>query len=163
MLKTLFLQPPSFEGFDGGAGSRFQARREVRSFWFPVWLAQPAAMVEGSKLVDAPPAGLTLQDVLPLAREHELLVMHTSTPSFASDARVAAAFKRENPALRVGMVGASVAVDPAGSLARLPALDCGPSPPPSSRAPPGTACRSGRCRSSPPAISSAPPCGRRAS
>ena len=30
MLKTLFLNPPSFEGFDGGAGSRYQARREVR-------------------------------------------------------------------------------------------------------------------------------------
>ena len=28
-LKTLFLQAPSFEGFDGGAGSRYQARREV--------------------------------------------------------------------------------------------------------------------------------------
>src|SRR5512142_462963 len=123
MLKTLFLQPPSFEGFDGGAGSRYQARREVRSFWFPVWLAQPAAMVEGSRLVDAPPAGLTLEDVLPLAREYELVVMHTSTPSFASDVRVAAALKRENPALRIGMVGARVAVDPGGSLAQAPAVD----------------------------------------
>ena len=31
MMKTLFLQPPSFDGFDGGAGSRYQARREIRS------------------------------------------------------------------------------------------------------------------------------------
>jgi len=31
-LKTLFLNPPSFEGYDGGAGSRYQCRREVRSF-----------------------------------------------------------------------------------------------------------------------------------
>src|SRR5512142_2314045 len=123
MLKTLFLQPPSFEGFDGGAGSRYQARREVRSFWFPVWLAQPAAMVPGSRLVDAPPAGLTLEDVLPLARQHELVVMHTSTPSFASDVRVAQALKAENPRLRVGLVGARVAVDRAGSLARAPAVD----------------------------------------
>ena len=30
---TLFLSPPSFDGFDGGAGSRYQARREIRSFW----------------------------------------------------------------------------------------------------------------------------------
>src|SRR5262249_22001494 len=43
-LRTLFLPPPSFEGFDGGAGSRYQARREVRSFWYPTWLAQPAAL-----------------------------------------------------------------------------------------------------------------------
>src|SRR5947208_923607 len=51
-LKTLFLHPPSYEGFDGGAGSRYQARREVRSFWYPTWLAQPAALVPGSRLVD---------------------------------------------------------------------------------------------------------------
>ena len=24
MMKTLFLNPPSFDGFDGGAGSRYQ-------------------------------------------------------------------------------------------------------------------------------------------
>ena len=34
-LRTLFLHPPSFDGFDGGAGARYQARREVRSFWYP--------------------------------------------------------------------------------------------------------------------------------
>jgi len=48
MKRTLFLNPPSFEGFDGGAGSRYQARREVRSFWYPTWLAQPAALVPDS-------------------------------------------------------------------------------------------------------------------
>ena len=58
MMKTLFLQPPSFGGFDGGAGSRYQAKREIRSFWYPTWLAQPAALVPGSKLIDAPPANL---------------------------------------------------------------------------------------------------------
>ena len=121
MLKTLFLQPPSFEGFDGGAGSRYQARREVRSFWFPTWLAQPAALVPGSRLVDAPPAGLRMADVLPLAREYELVIMHTSTPSFASDARVAVALKKENPKLRIGLVGhASPSTRRAVSLLRLP-------------------------------------------
>src|SRR5207253_903518 len=42
-LKTVFLHPPSFDGFDGGAGARYQAKREVRSFWFPTWLAEPSA------------------------------------------------------------------------------------------------------------------------
>jgi hopanoid biosynthesis associated radical SAM protein HpnJ len=127
MMKALFLHPPSFDGFDGGAGSRYQARREVRSFWYPTWLAQPAALVPGSRLVDAPPAGLKLVDVLPLARDYELLVVHTSTPSFPSDVRAAEAFRRENPGLRIGFVGARVAVDPAGSLAASPAIDfvCG--------------------------------------
>ena len=56
MLRSLFLQAPSFDGFDGGAGARYQMKREVRSFWYPTWLAQPAALVEGSKLIDAPPS-----------------------------------------------------------------------------------------------------------
>src|SRR5437899_2535369 len=76
LLKTLFLHPPSFKGFDGGAGARYQARREIRSFWYPTWLAQTAALVPGSRLVDAPPAGLTLDDVAPLARDYELAVLH---------------------------------------------------------------------------------------
>ena len=60
MLKTLFLQAPSFDGFDGGAGSRYQAKREIRSFWYPTWLAQPAALIPTSKLIDAPASGVPL-------------------------------------------------------------------------------------------------------
>ena len=118
MMKTLFLQPPSFDGFDGGAGSRYQAKREIRSFWFPTWLAQPAALVDGSKLIDAPPAGTKLEAVTAAARNHELCVIHTSTPSFASDVKVAAALKDANPSLKIGFVGAKVAVQPAESLAQ---------------------------------------------
>src|SRR5262244_72981 len=126
-LRTLFLHPPSFQGFDGGAGSRYQARREIRSFWYPTWLAQPAALVPGSRLVDAPPADLTLADVLPLAREYELAVLHTSAPSFAYDVKVAEALKGENPRLRIGLIGAHVAVQRETALAASPALDfvCG--------------------------------------
>jgi hopanoid biosynthesis associated radical SAM protein HpnJ len=122
-LKTLFLHPPSFDGYDGGAGSRYQARREVRSFWYPTWLAQPAALVPGSRLVDAPPAGLSLDDILPLAREYELAVLHTSAPSFAHDVKVAEALRAENPTLRVGFVGAHVAVARESALAASPAID----------------------------------------
>ena len=116
MMKTLFLQPPSFEGFDGGAGSRYQARREIKSFWYPTWLAQPAALIPGSKLIDAPPARLTMDDVLPEAKKHDLVVIHTSTPSFVNDVKVAQAFKEKNPALKIGFVGAKVAVQPEESL-----------------------------------------------
>src|SRR3990172_589471 len=122
-LRTLFLHPPSYEGFDGGAGSRYQARREIRSFWYPTWLAQPAALVPGSRLVDAPPDGLTLEDVLPLARRYELAVLHTSTPSFSYDVKVAEALKGEPPRLRVGMVGAHVAVDPEDALGASDAIE----------------------------------------
>jgi hopanoid biosynthesis associated radical SAM protein HpnJ len=122
-LRTLFLHPPSFEGFDGGAGSRYQARREIRSFWYPTWLAQPAALVPGSRLIDAPPDGLTIEQVAPLAREYDQVVMHTSTPSFGSDVRVAERLKSENPRLLVAMVGAHVAVLPEASLRVARAVD----------------------------------------
>jgi hypothetical protein len=123
MMKTLFLHPPSFDGFDGGAGSRYQAKREIRSFWYPTWLAQPAALVPESRLIDAPPAKLKLADVLAVAGEYELAVLHTSTPSFASDIRVAEALKDDNPRLKIGMVGAKVAVEPEDSLKASPAID----------------------------------------
>jgi len=122
-MKTLFLQAPSFDGFDGGAGARYQAKREIRSFWYPTWLAQPAALVPGSRLVDAPADGLSVQQVLPLAREYELVILHTSSPSFPTDARMAELMKEENPRLKIGMVGAKVAVDPEGSLAASAAID----------------------------------------
>ncbi len=122
-MKTLFLHPPSFDGFDGGAGSRYQARREIRSFWYPTWLAQPAALVPGSKLIDAPPARIGLDAVTRQARDYELCVIHTSTPSFASDVKVAAALKAANPSLKIGFVGARVAVQPAESLAQGSSID----------------------------------------
>ena len=123
MMKTLFLQPPSFGGFDGGAGSRYQAKREIKSFWYPTWLAQPAALVPGSRLIDAPPANLGLEPILEDVKQRDLVIMHTSTPSFASDAKVAAALKEANPALKIGFVGAKVAVQPNESLQGAPAVD----------------------------------------
>ena len=122
-LRTLFLNPPSFEGFDGGAGARYQAKREIRSYWYPTWLAQPAALVPGSKLVDAPPAGLTLDDIVTQADQHDLMILHTSSPTFAGDVKVAEALKAKNPDLLVGFVGAKVAVQPERSLQASPAID----------------------------------------
>ena len=99
---TLFLQAPSFEGFDGGAGSRYQAWREIRSFWYPTWLAQPAALVENSKLIDAPPRRFRLAQIAANARDYDLAVLHTSAPSFASDVEAVKALKAVNPALKAG-------------------------------------------------------------
>jgi hopanoid biosynthesis associated radical SAM protein HpnJ len=123
MLKTLFLQAPSFDGFDGGAGSRYQAKREVRSFWFPTWLAQPAALVPDSRVVDAPADELGVDACLRIAQDFELVIMHTSTPSFATDAKFAELLKRDNPRLLVGLVGAKVMVEPDSSLLSAPAVD----------------------------------------
>jgi len=123
MMRTLFLQAPSFDGFDGGAGARYQMRREVQSFWYPTWLAQPAALVNGSKLVDAPPHRMKFKDVAPQATSRDLVVLHTSTPSFSADVKVAEALKALKPTLKIGMIGAKVAVEPEASLKASRAID----------------------------------------
>lgn len=122
-MKTLFLNPPSYEGFDGGAGSRYQARREVRSFWYPTWLAQAAALVPDSELIDAPPHDLDLDAVLARAEGFDLVVLHTSTPSVPQDAKTAALLKERNPRICVGFVGAHTMVLPEETLRVAPAVD----------------------------------------
>ncbi|WP_062604923.1 hopanoid biosynthesis associated radical SAM protein HpnJ [Caballeronia calidae] len=122
-MQTLFLQAPSFDGFDGGAGSRYQAKREIRSFWYPTWLAQPAALIPGSRLIDAPADGLSVEETLDIAARYELVVIHTSTPSFPCDASFAELLKARAPSILIGMVGAKVAVDPHNSLTATNAID----------------------------------------
>ena len=122
-MRTLFLQAPSFEGFDGGAGARYQAKREIKSHWYPTWLAQLAAMVPDSKLIDAPPHGITLDQIVPQAKDFDLVVMHSSTPTFASDIATARALKNVNPKLKIGLVGANVAIDPKRSIEKAEPID----------------------------------------
>ena len=50
-------------------------------------------------------------------------MLHTSTPSFASDVRVVEALKAANPRLKAGFVGAKVAVEPQASLESSRAID----------------------------------------
>src|SRR6266849_6323465 len=80
--KTLFLNPPSFEGFDGGAGSRWPSTREIESYWYPVWLCYPAGMLEGSRVLDAPPHGVSIEQTVAMAPDFEFLVLFTSSPGF---------------------------------------------------------------------------------
>jgi hopanoid biosynthesis associated radical SAM protein HpnJ len=122
-MRTLFLQAPSYEGFDGGAGSRYQARREIRSFWYPTWLAQAAAMVPNSKLIDSIPHGVRMADILRDIGNYDLAVLHTSSPSFADDVKVVKALKAANPGLKAGFVGAKVAVQPDESLQYSDVID----------------------------------------
>ena len=51
------------------------------------------------------------------------MVLHTSSPTFAGDVKVAEALKAENPALLVGFVGPKVAVQPERSLRASAAID----------------------------------------
>ena len=67
-MRTLFLNPPSFEGFDGGASSRWPASREIESYWYPVWLCYPAGMLADSKVVDAPPHKISIEQTVEMAK-----------------------------------------------------------------------------------------------
>jgi hopanoid biosynthesis associated radical SAM protein HpnJ len=116
VMKTLLLNPPSFDNFDGGASSRWPATREIESFWYPVWLSYPAGMLPGSRLLDAPPHKVTAAGTVQLAHEYEFVVLFTSTVGFESDLGLIRRMKEVRPELKVAFVGPPVQVRPAESL-----------------------------------------------
>ena len=122
-LKTLLLNPPSFENFDGGASSRWPATREIESYWYPVWLAYPAGLLEGSRLLDAPPHHVSADETIEIAKSYEFLVLFTSTPGWTGDQRLAEAIKRANPSIRICFVGPPVTTSPDKALNECPVLD----------------------------------------
>ncbi len=121
-MRTLFLNPPSFEKFDGGASSRWPATREIESYWYPVWLCYPAGMLADSKVVDAPPHGISIEQTVTMAKDFELLVLFTSAPGFQVDIEMAGMMKDANPKLKVAFVGPPVTIDPEKAL-RNKAID----------------------------------------
>src|SRR5271157_5011908 len=122
-LKTLFLNPPSFENYDGGASSRWPATREIESYWYPVWLAYPAGMLEGSRMLDAPPHHVSAEETIKIGKDFDFLVLFTSTPGFQGDIGLAAAMKAANPGLNVAFVGPHVTTLPERSLKEGTAID----------------------------------------
>ena len=122
-MRTLLLNPPSFEGFDGGAGARWPATRETSSFWYPTWLAYPAGMIPGSRLLDAPPHAITQDQTIQIAREYEFVAFFTSTVGFQSDLHLAQRMKEVHPDLKVAFVGPTVQAQPTESLQAGSAID----------------------------------------
>jgi hopanoid biosynthesis associated radical SAM protein HpnJ len=110
------LNPPTYEDFDGGAGARYQAAREVTSFWYPVWLCYPAGMIAGSRVVDAPVQRLSLDDCLAIARDYDMVVMFTSTPTLKLDIETARRIKAQRPETVTVLVGPHVTIKPEESL-----------------------------------------------
>ncbi len=122
-MRTLFLNPPSFERFDGGASSRWPATREIESYWYPVWLCYPAGMLPDSKVVDAPPHKISIEQTVAMAADFEFLVLFTSTPGLDVDIRIAEMMRDVNPKLRVAFVGPPVTVEPEKVLRASRAID----------------------------------------
>ncbi|HUI45937.1 MAG TPA: hopanoid biosynthesis associated radical SAM protein HpnJ [Nitrospirota bacterium] len=122
-MRTLLLNPPSYAGIDGGAGSRYQARREIRSFWYPTWLAYPAGLISESRLVDAPANSLGRDEVIRLANGYDLIVMSTSTPTVSHDVGLAGVLKEHYPHVKIGLVGPHPMVLPVETMMMSEALD----------------------------------------
>jgi hopanoid biosynthesis associated radical SAM protein HpnJ len=122
-LKTLFLNPPSFENFDGGASSRWPATREIESYWYPVWLAYPAGMLEGSRLLDANPHHVSWTEVSEILKDYEFVVLFTSTIGWTGDQRAVEKIKAEHPNLKIAFVGPPVTTDTDKALNECAAID----------------------------------------
>src|SRR6202171_3784347 len=122
-MRTLFLNPPSFEGFDGGAGSRWPASREIESYWYPVWLGDPAGMLEDSTLGGGPPHKITIEQTVAMANDFELMVLFTSSPGFHVDIKISEMMKDTNPKLKVAFVGPPVTIEPEKALTESKAVD----------------------------------------
>ena len=122
VMKTLLLNPPSFKNFDGGASSRWPATREIASYWYPVWLSYPAGMLPGSRLLDAPPHGVTPEQTIEIARDYDFVVLFTSTVGFANDVLLARAMKQARPGLKIAFVGPPVQIKP-DCLVNNPEID----------------------------------------
>ncbi len=122
-MKTLFLNPPSFQGFDGGAGARYPATREIPSYWYPVWLSYPAGMLENSRLLDACPHNISPQATVEISRAYDFVVFFTSTVGFRNDCRLATLMKAAKPDLRIAFVGPPVQIQPVESLEACSEID----------------------------------------
>ena len=123
VMKTLLLNPPSFENFDGGASSRWPATREIESYWYPVWLAYPAGMLPGSRLLDAGPHKITPAETVRISSSYDFVVLFTSTVGFSSDLRLAREMKAARPDLKICFVGPHVQTQPDQSLNQSADID----------------------------------------
>jgi hopanoid biosynthesis associated radical SAM protein HpnJ len=80
-------------------------------------------MLEGSRLLDAPPHHVSAAETIEIAKDYEFLVLFTSTVGWEGDHRLAEAIKKVNPELRVAFVGPPVTTDPNRALNECAALD----------------------------------------
>jgi hopanoid biosynthesis associated radical SAM protein HpnJ len=79
-------------------------------------------MLPDSKVVDAPPHKITIEQTVEMAKDFELLVLFTSTPGFDVDVKIAGMMKDSNPKLKVAFVGPPVTTEPEKALTE-PAID----------------------------------------
>jgi hopanoid biosynthesis associated radical SAM protein HpnJ len=80
-------------------------------------------MLEGARLLDAPPHRVSGEETINIARGYEFLVLFTSTPGFPGDVRLVKAIKAANPSIKIAFVGPHVSVLPEKSLRECHEID----------------------------------------
>jgi hopanoid biosynthesis associated radical SAM protein HpnJ len=80
-------------------------------------------MLPDSKVVDAPPHRVSIEQTVQMAADFELLVLFTSTPGFHVDVKMAEMMKDRNPKLKIAFVGPPVTVEPEKCLDASSAID----------------------------------------
>ncbi|MBF0557612.1 MAG: radical SAM protein [Nitrospirae bacterium] len=126
-LKITFLNPPFLKKFS--RSQRSPAVTKSGTIYYPMWLAQSAALAEreGHEIdfIDAPAAGHDLDYVIKRTGDFGpgLIVMDTSTPSIHSDIKMCEALKEVLPEVFILLVGTHVSALPEDTLSISPAID----------------------------------------
>jgi hopanoid biosynthesis associated radical SAM protein HpnJ len=69
-------------------------------------------MLPGSRLLDAPPHGVSPDETVQIARDYEFVVLFTSTVGFENDVMLARKMKEAKPDLKIAFVGPHVQLKP---------------------------------------------------
>src|SRR3989344_5957890 len=126
-MKILTLNPPFVARFT--RSSRSPAISKGGCVYYPLWLTFTTGVLEQDghnvKLVDAPAASLSHEDVYGMAEDFrpDLIVLDTVTASFNNDKKVAEDIKKILPDTFIAMVGTHVTALPDRSLMEAPAVD----------------------------------------
>jgi hopanoid biosynthesis associated radical SAM protein HpnJ len=80
-------------------------------------------MLPDSKVVDAPPHKISIEQTVEMAKDFDLLVLFTSTPGFDVDCKISEMMKASNPGMKVCFVGPPVTVEPERCLNAGTAID----------------------------------------
>jgi hopanoid biosynthesis associated radical SAM protein HpnJ len=80
-------------------------------------------MLPDSKVLDAPPHKVSIDQTVAMAGDFELLVLFTSSPGFNVDVKIVEMMKDTNPQLKVAFVGPPVTIEAEKSLRASRAID----------------------------------------
>ncbi|MBF0602987.1 MAG: radical SAM protein [Nitrospirae bacterium] len=126
-MKIYFLNPPFHPHFSRSERSPQVAKS--RTLYYPVWLAQAAAIVEQAgaeiALLDAIADGRSLADCLTWIRDGapDLVVIETTTASMGRDMESVRTMRAAFPDLQILFVGSHVSALPEETLRQCPELD----------------------------------------